>query len=138
MGAFPFIVAGIVGIGAAAYFYEKNKPSAVMSFDEFIDNTSKNIDSYMLDMEKKDGVTVCGGECKISIEKSAPDKVLTVMTIYSYTLDTNGEKKWTKSDMRHSKAISEFKNDSDTAAKLQQIRNQPLELKITHPEKEME
>ena len=126
---------GVVGIGVLTFFYHKGKEAEnkTITYSQFTEQLSRQIDNYMLDEEKKKKVIIYGGECEISIPKDDPDNVVMEITIYSKKENND---KWLKNNITQKLAVSEFSDDPDTISKIQSLRNQPEKFKVTKPEKE--
>lgn len=135
MNILPLIGICAVGTGILTFFYRRGKAleKVPISYEQFLDQLSRQIDENMLSEEKKNNVVMYGGECEISIPKSDPENVVMNIILYS---KKNGSDKWIKSNITQKLGISEFTDDPDTLAKLESLKKQPERLKVTRPEKE--
>ena len=135
MNILPLIGVCVAGTGILSFFYRrgKKKKKTPISYEQFLNQLSRQIDENMLSEEKKNNVVMYGGECEISIPKSAPDNVVMNIVLYS---KKNGNDKWIKSNIMQKLCISEFADDPDTQAKIESLKKQPEKLKVTRPEKE--
>ena len=136
MNILPFVGIGTIVVGTLAFFYNKGKKAekAPISYTQFTEQLGKQIDQYMLDEEKKNGVIMVGGECEISIPENDTDNV--VMDIILYSKKSNDDDKWIKSHITQKLGVSEFTKESETQAKLESLKKQSEKFKVTIPEKE--
>lgn len=130
------ILAGVVIICFLSIFYRRGKEAEKepITYEQFIEQLSRQIDQNMLNEENKKGIVMYGGECEVSIPDSDPDNV--TMKIVLYGKESNNSDKWIKNNITQKLSVSEFSSDEDTAAKLEALRSKPEKFKIEKPEKE--
>ncbi|MCR4639049.1 hypothetical protein [Ruminococcus sp.] len=133
---FPPVIIVFASVGVIlAYFYHKGKKceKRPVTYNQFIEQLSKQIDNYMINEEKKTGISMYGGECNIYITQESPDIVFMKIILY-------GKKKkddnWTKSEILQKLNISDFTDDQDTQSKLEKIKMKPDNFKVSRPSKE--
>lgn len=103
-----------------------NNRYPILSFDEFIVDISNMADRYMIDSEKKDGLTYVGGDCIISRKRDNPNRVIVNITIYAK--DQN--EKWQKSSITHYRKIKYFKKDEQTIQSLKKLFDESKKLDV--------
>lgn len=136
MSILPIVGIGAVVTGVLGFLYSKGKTAekTPITYTQFTEQLSRQIDNYMLEEEKKKGVIMAGGECEISIPENDPNNV--IMSIVLYSKKSNGDDKWIKSEIVQKLEVSEFTEDPDTQAKLESLKKNPEKFKVTRPEKE--
>ena len=128
-----FLALGAVAAVGTAVLYSKGKKAErPISFDEFLESASRFVDQYMISEKKKTGITYYGGEC--SVFRSEQDWQNVIVQIKIYGQDS--AQQWKTSTLTHRRAINSFSNDEKTRKMLEQIQNNPIQLKVTSPEKE--
>ena len=136
MSILPIVGIGAIVTGVLGFLYSKGKTAekTPITYTQFTEQLSRQIDNYMLEEEKKKGVIMAGGECEIKIPENDPENV--VMNIALYSQKSTGDDKWIKSSITQKMGISEFAKDSETQEKLSSLRNKAEKFKIARPEKE--
>ena len=103
-----------------------------ITFQEYLEQISKIADEYMLKEEKKSGMQFIGGDCKICRFPETMDIVSVQMKIYSKDSDEN----WQTSTMEDKMPVTAFAEDEETQAKLEKLKTEALQMKVTVPDKE--
>lgn len=136
MNPIPFIIIGASAVGVIAFLYKRGKSveNQPITYDQFIEQLSRQIDQYMINEERKKGVTMHGGECEISITPKEPETV--TMKIVLYGKSAREGEKWTKTEVTQKLSVSDFTNDAETVSRLEELRKHSDKFKITRPEKE--
>jgi len=136
MSILPLVGAGAVVAGVLIFLYKKGKAAeqAPLTYTQFTEQLGRQIDNYMLEEEKKKGVIMAGGECEICIPENDSDNV--VMHIVLYGKKSYDDETWIKNEITQKLMVSEFANDPETQAKLEELKNVSEKFKVTRPEKE--
>lgn len=136
MNPIPLIIISAAGAGTLSFFYHKGKAleNKPITYDQFVEQLSRQIDQFMLKEERKKELSMYGGECEISIPQNEPQTVS--MKIVLYGRNKKDSEKWTKSEIVQKINISDFTDDPDTVSQLESLKNKPEKFKITRPEKE--
>lgn len=108
------------------------KKKSKESFSVFLDHISNIADSFMLKQTKKTGINYTGGNCIIAIP-SGKSKIVTTIEIYGVLKN----EKWKKSTLVLQRPLKSFSDDAETQAKLEEIKNTPLKLKVAPPDSEV-
>ena len=142
MGYMFWIIGGLAVTAGIVVFYNMGKrtdtkmsenTSKKITFDEFIELSSDMADDFMNTEKEKNNVQCFGGDCIIYVSDETPDKVTVKLKIYGK--DSFG--KWKESSITYNRMVADFSNDSETQKQLQEIRSEPLKMKVTLPEKEV-
>ena len=142
MNLLPFVVFGTATAGTLAFFYHYGKKarSAPISYSEFIDELSQQVDQFMISEERKNNMIYYGGECRLSFEENDSDVLHVCITIYgkpALQSDVQNDK-WAKSTITRNVSLSEFTADDNTQAILANIRREPVVFKVDRPERNTE
>lgn len=136
MNPIPFIIIGASAAGVLTFFYKRGKTlrEQPITYEQFVEQLGRQIDQYMLNEEKKKGVTMYGGECEISISPTEPETVSMKIVLFGRT--AKDSEKWSKSEITQKLSVADFTNDLETVSRLEELKKHPDKFKITRPEKE--
>lgn len=110
----------------------KKRDKSKEPFDVFLDHISNIADGFMLKQAKKTGINYTGGDCVIAIP-SGKSKIVTTIEIYG----TLKNEKWRKSTLVLQRPLKSFSDDAETQAKLEEIKNTPLNFKVAPTDREV-
>lgn len=136
MSVLPLVGIGAAVVGVLTFLYKKGKVAeqTPITYTQFTEQLSRQIDNYMLKEEKEKGIIMAGGECEISIPEYDSENV--VMHIVLYGKKSQDDKTWIKNEITQKLGVSEFANDLETKDKLEKIKDKTEKFKVTRPEKE--
>lgn len=110
----------------------KNKKTKE-TFDEFLSDISKIVDMYMLKRSKKKGISYTGGECEISINSKKSNWLDISIVLYGKLKN----EKWIKDKLLLKRPLKSFKDNDETKAKLEQIKNAPMKIQVAATDSEV-
>lgn len=131
----PIIIVGSSVGAVVAYFYHRGKKieNQPITYQQFIQQLSNQIDNYMINEEKKTGLIMYGGECEIFRPKDDIDSI--TMKIILFGKKKKGDN-WAKSEITQKLHMSDFTDDSETQSKLESLKSQSEKFKVNRPSKE--
>ena len=128
------LIGSSVGV-VLAFLYQKKKKieNQPITYQQFIQQLSNQIDNYMISEEKKTGLIMYGGECEVFRPKDDIDSITMKIVLFGKKKKSD---KWSKSEIIQKLHISDFTDDSETQSKLENLKSQSEKFKVNRPGKE--
>lgn len=127
-----FVGAAVAAVITVAVKMALKKPEPKMTFQEFLQQISNSADEYMLKEEKNSQTQFIGGDCHICRNPEMTDTIFVQIKIYSKNTDGN----WQTSTIENKIPVSSFAEDAETQAKLEKLKTEVLQMKVTVPDQE--
>ena len=114
-------------------------PKKPMMWNEFLEQTGKDMDEQIIRHARKEGLIYVGGKCKFTATKCEEDKdketfVVNVDAALYFKDQFKTEKNFQLYPLHREVKFSEFTEDAETQEQLEKIKTEVVELDVETPQ----
>lgn len=124
---------------AGATTATKTEPKKPMMWNEFLEQTGKDMDEQIIRHARKEGLIYVGGKCKFTATKCEEDKdketfVVNVDAALYFKDQFKTEKNFQLYPLHREVKFSDFAEDAETQEQLEKIKTEVVELDVETPQ----
>lgn len=114
-------------------------PKKPVTWNEFLEQTGKDVDQQVISHARKEGLIYVGGKCKFTATKCEEDKdketfVVNVDAALYFKDQFKTEKNFQLYPLHREVKFSEFTEDEETQEQLEKIKTEVMELDVETPQ----
>ena len=114
-------------------------PKKPVTWNEFLEQTGKDVDQQAISPARKEGLIYVGGKCKFTATKCEEDKdketfVVNVDAALYFKDQFKTEKNFQLYPLHREVKFSEFTEDAETREQLEKIKTEVVELDVETPQ----
>lgn len=114
-------------------------PKKPVTWNEFLEQTGKDVDQQVISHVRKEGLIYVGGKCKFTATKCEEDKdketfVVNVDAALYFKDQFKTEKNFQLYPLHREVKFSEFTEDAETREQLEKIKTEVVELDVETPQ----